>query len=129
MNLLRLSVHGWIDYLFAAVMLAWPWFAGFGHEPLAAGSMMGVGVVAILYSLLTNYPLGAIRILPFGMHLVLDTVSSLFLIVSPYLLNFADTVQWPHVFFGFAGLVVVVASPFRLSYRPLPTGRDSLSRA
>lgn len=61
-----------------------------------------IGAGGILYSLLTDYELGAVRKIPMSTHLWLDGIAGLFLAVSPWLFNFADFVYLPHLIFGIA---------------------------
>jgi len=58
------------------------------------------GVGAILYSLVTDYELGALRILPMTLHLGLDGLAGAFLAVSPWLFGFDEYVYLPHLIIG-----------------------------
>ena len=59
---------------------------------------LGVGV--IVYSLLTDYELSLVKVIPMPVHLGLDIAGGLLLAVSPWLFGFADEVWIPHVVFG-----------------------------
>ena len=59
-----------------------------------------LGAAAIIYSLLTDYELGVVRVIPMPVHLGLDFASGLLLLASPWLFGFADRIAWPHVLFG-----------------------------
>lgn len=59
-----------------------------------------LGVSAILYSLLTDYELGLLRVVPFSFHLGLDIGSGILLAASPWLFQFAERVWIPHVVVG-----------------------------
>lgn len=93
-------VHGFLDYAVSALVMLSPWLFGFADDDVARRVMLAVGGAGVLYSLLTDYELGAIRMIPFGIHLGLDFFSGLFLAVSPWLLGFADRVSMPHLLFG-----------------------------
>jgi hypothetical protein len=56
----------------------------------------------IVYSLLTDYELGASRTLSMRTHLTLDLVGGLLLAVSPWLFGFDDYVYIPHLVLGIA---------------------------
>ncbi|MPR13464.1 hypothetical protein FS320_42255 [Microvirga tunisiensis] len=75
---------------------------------------------AILYSALTAYELGLIKILPMSLHLILDGLGGIALAASPFLFGFSDWVYWPHVLFG---LFSVAASLVTRMETMLPTGR------
>jgi hypothetical protein len=122
MRFLPSRVHGIIDYLWGIALLATPWLFGFADVTAAKWLAVIFGVGAILYSLVTDYELGALRILPMTLHLGLDGLAGAFLAVSPWLFGFADRVFWPHLLFG---LFSVVASLITRTDVMQPTGRQS----
>jgi hypothetical protein len=122
MRFLPSRVHGVIDYLWGIALLATPWLFGFADVTAAKWLAVIFGVGAILYSLVTDYELGALRILPMTLHLGLDGLAGAFLAVSPWLFGFADRVFWPHLLFG---LFSVVASLITRTDVMQPTGRQS----
>lgn len=107
MRFLPTRIHGAIDYLWGAALLASPWAFGFADGGAAQWIMMVFGLGAFAYSALTDYELGLFRLLPMRLHLVLDGLAGALLAASPWLLGFADRVYWPHLVFG---LFAVVAS-------------------
>ena len=81
------SVHGVLDYLLGGGAIAAPYLFGFADT--TAGLVVQLqGCAVLLYSLWTDYSLGAIRIIPFRTHLWLDTLGALFLGASPKLFGF-----------------------------------------
>jgi hypothetical protein len=107
MNLISPRVHGVIDYSVAILLLLAPWLFGFYDGSIVATAVtIAFGGAAVAYSLLTDYPLGAFRVLPMSGHLAIDVGWALLLIFSPLLFGFADVVRWPHVVVGVMGLVV-----------------------
>jgi threonine/homoserine efflux transporter RhtA len=54
----------------------------------------------LLYSLLTDYELGAIRAIPMSLHLVLDFAGGVVLAASPWIFRFSDEVWVPHLVLG-----------------------------
>jgi hypothetical protein len=119
MRFLPTSVHGAIDYLWGLALLASPWIFGFADVPAARWTALLFGVGAILYSALTAYELGLLKILPMPMHLILDGIGGIVLAASPFLFGFADRVLWPHLLFG---LFSVVACFVTRLEPMLPTG-------
>ena len=111
-------LHGIIDYLVALILIAAPFVLGFADGGPAQYATIGLGLFVVVYSLLTNYELGAVPLLSFPAHLVLDVVFALALIASPWAFGFSSLIWWPHVLFGVAALVVVALSarsPARLA--------------
>lgn len=100
MRFLPTSIHGVIDYLWGFALLSSPWLFGFADVPEARWVAIVFGVGAILYSVFTAYELGALRILPMSLHLILDGLAGALLAASPFLLGFSDQVYLPHLLFG-----------------------------
>jgi SPW repeat len=120
MRFLPTSLHGVIDYLWGLALLSTPWLFGFADVPAAKWTAVIFGLGAILYSALTAYELGLIKILPMSLHLILDGLGGIVLAASPFLFGFSDWVYWPHVLFG---LFSVAASLVTRMETMLPTGR------
>jgi hypothetical protein len=120
MLILPTSLHGVIDYLWGMGLLSTPWLFGFADVPAAKWTAVFFGLGAILYSALTAYELGLIKILPMSLHLILDGLAGIVLAASPFLFGFSDQVYWPHVLFGFFS---VAASLVTRMETMLPTGR------
>jgi hypothetical protein len=122
MRFLPSRLHGVIDYLWGVALLASPWLFGFADVTAAKWIAVVFGVGAILYSAVTDYELGLVRILPMVLHLGLDGLAGALLAASPWLFGFADRVFWPHLAFG---LFSVVASLITLTDVMQPTGRQA----
>jgi hypothetical protein len=85
-------LHGVLDYttgvgLTAASRLP-PLRGRFAGRAVAAA-----GCGALAYSLVTDYELGAIRLLPYPAHLVIDAVSGAGLAVAPWLMRRRDALD------------------------------------
>jgi len=100
MRFLPTRVHGVIDYLWGVSLIATPWLFGFANGGAAQWVAIIFGVGAILYSLVTAYELGFLRVLPMELHLGLDALAGALLAVSPWLFGFAREVYLPHLLFG-----------------------------
>src|SRR5918997_4137842 len=122
MRVLPTRLHGVIDYLWGVALLATPWVCGFADVAAAKWLAVVFGVGAILYSAVTDYELGLVRLLPMVLHLGLDGLAGAFLAVSPWLFDFADRVFWTHLAFG---LFSVVASLITRTDVRQPLGRQS----
>jgi hypothetical protein len=110
MNLIPTRVHGVLDYIVGLLLIAAPFVFGFAYGGEETYVPVSLGIAALVYSLLTRYELGLIRIIPMPAHLVIDFCSGLLLAASPWLFGFADKVVWPHVVFGLLEMGVVVMS-------------------
>lgn len=117
MRIIPTQIHGVIDYLMGVVLIAAPWVLGFAAGGAETWVPVILGAGTIVYSLMTNYELGAIGLLSMPMHLAFDAVAGIFLALSPWLFGFAAVVWVPHVVFG----VLEVAAAAMTQYVPTRT--------
>ncbi len=105
MKLLSPRIHGIFDYATAATFAVAPMLFMLGHSrvPIVACHVMAGTLLVV--SLLTRYPLGALRIIPFPVHGMIEVVSSVGLVALPWLGGFADQ-PVARTFFVAAGLSV-----------------------
>lgn len=100
MAILSTRTHGMLDYSMGVLLLVAPYLFGFANGGAAQWVPMVIGAGGILYSLLTRYELGAVRLIPMPVHLGLDAASGLMLAASPAIFGFSHQVWVPHVILG-----------------------------
>jgi len=100
MRLIPTKIHGVLDYLVGALLIAAPWLFNFADGGARQWLPVALGAAAIVYSLFTDYELGVIRRLSMPTHLLLDLLSGILLAASPWLFRFADEVYLPHLVLG-----------------------------
>ena len=100
MKFIDRKTHGYLDYIVGLLLIASPWLLGFDRGGAETWVPVILGAGVIMYSLLTDYELGAARKIPFGTHLTLDILGGIFLAVSPWLFNFDEHVYLPHLIMG-----------------------------
>jgi hypothetical protein len=100
MRFIGTKTHGMVDYLMGVLLIAAPWIFNFYRGGAETWVPVALGAGMIVYSLLTDYELGAIKTIPMRTHLILDIVAGVFLALSPWIFNFDDYVTTPHVIFG-----------------------------
>jgi hypothetical protein len=100
MRFIPTRTHGVLDYVVGAFLIIAPYLLGFADGTAAQWIPQILGAAAIGAGLLTDYELGAVRVIPMRVHLFLDIASGALLAVSPWLFGFADRVWLPHVIFG-----------------------------
>ena len=108
MKIISTKAHGYIDYLMGALLIALPWLLNFNRGGAETWVPVCLGISTILYSLMTNYEVGLIRVFSMKTHLVLDGISGVLLATSPWLFNFNDYVSTPHVVLGIMELLAVM---------------------
>lgn len=108
------KVHGALDYIVAIALIFAPMIFGFQSVGGAAVTIpMVLGVGLFLYSLLTNYEWGVIKVISMPYHLMIDIAAALLLLLSPFIFGFSDealNIWLPHVLVGIAVILVVVCS-------------------
>jgi hypothetical protein len=110
------KTHGILDYLTGAALLAAPKALGLEDVPSSARALQLAGGGATAYSLLTDYELGAAKLLPMPVHLALDATSGALLASSPWLFGFArnGARYWlPHVLVGTQEILAAVITKTR----------------
>lgn len=100
MKIISTFVHGILDYLVGFLLIGAPWILGFAEGGAESWVPVALGVGALIYSLMTKYELGLVRVLPMPTHLVLDALSGVLLAASPWLFGFSDRVFMPHLVVG-----------------------------
>ena len=122
MRFIPRSLHAVLDYSVGLFLATTPWTFGF---PRGAATIIPIvlGLGAVLYSLLTDYEGGLIRLLPFRIHLLIDAVSAAVFLVSPFLLHMGDRVLPPFIAFGLFELCAVLFTDPN-ARGPVPTFHD-----
>jgi hypothetical protein len=69
-----------------------------------------VGAVVLLVSMLTKYPLGVAKVLPFTIHSAGDYLAAALLIISPFALSINGTEPGLTAFYVIAGIAVLAVS-------------------
>lgn len=78
-------VHGFIDYLTASFLHALPYWDDWGKK--STRLVQGSATVSAAYSLMTDYELGLVRVLPMKAHLAMDAASGAGLLLSAAMLD------------------------------------------
>ena len=126
MRFIPTRTHGVIDYLMGALLIVAPYILGFADGTAAQWIPQVVGAALIGTSLLTDYELGVVRVIPMPVHLGLDVAAGALLAVSPWLFGFADRVWVPHVILGLAEIgagLMTRTVPGTTAGTPTTTGR------
>jgi len=120
MKVLKPLPHAVIDYAWAAKMIASPWLLGFSENKTATMSAVGSGAAIAGLSLMTRYPLGAVKWIPFPAHGVIEAMAGVTNLAAPWLMGFAGNkrAKWLHVISGLSTLAVVAMTDYQAAERP-----------
>ena len=106
MKILSARLHGLIDYAVVLLFLLAPTLFGFGGTPQIACYV--VAAVHLTMSLLTAYPLGIAKLIPFPLHGRIEMVVVPALVVLPWLLGFSEVLAARNFFLAAAAAIAVV---------------------
>ena len=107
-RLLRPGTHAVADYLAAfTVILTALVIEG---PPRAVAFGLIVGIAFALVSLMTRYPLGVIKLIPFPVHAAVDYLGALLLVVGPFALGFYDDNKGASLAYILTGIAVAGVS-------------------
>jgi hypothetical protein len=100
MRFIPSRVHGILDYVVGVLLIFAPRILGFQNGGPEDRIPVILGIATLIYSLLTRYELGLIKVIPFRVHLTLDFLSGVFLAISPWAFGFSERVWVPHLLVG-----------------------------
>jgi hypothetical protein len=118
-------------------MLSAPVLLGYTKNKRAARCSFKSGIAMLGISLLTRYPLGAVKALPFPVHRVLEALTGVGTAAAPWLYGFAHDkrAKWVHIISGLEILGSVALTDYsvaearrRVSFAKRPAN-DRLNRA
>jgi hypothetical protein len=116
MRFVPTRAHGVLDYGAGLLLTFSPWIFNFNYGGAETWIPFILGALAIVASLFTDYELSLSKNIPMKTHLTLDLLSGVFLLASPWIFGFADTVYLPHVLFGLLEIGASLTTKTRPSY-------------
>ena len=111
MSLIRLLpawLHAIADYAVGASLIVVALAVGGADKAVATGIVVGAVVLAV--SMLTRYPLGVLKVLPFTVHSAGDYLAATLLVAAPFALNFNGGDTGLTAFYLAAGFAVLAVS-------------------
>ena len=111
MSLVRLLpawFHAIADYAVGFGLIIIAVAVGGSGKAVAAGVVVGATVLVV--SMLTRYPLGVAKVLPFTVHSAGDYLAAALLVLSPFVLNFHNTDSGLTAVYVVAGAAVLAVS-------------------
>ena len=105
MRVLGAFSHGVIDYVMVILLAVGPSVAGFTGPQ--ATMCYGLAVVHFLLTIITRFPLGITKTLPFWLHGTVEIVVAVLLIILPWLAHFSAGVHSRN-FVGAIGVLIAV---------------------
>ena len=117
MKFITTQTHGFIDYAAGILFIALPWMLHINCAEPEGLVLIVLGFLTLIYSVLTNYELGVLRILPMPLHLALDMISGLLLTFSPWILGFSEKIYLPHLILGLFEILIAILTKPETGYK------------
>ena len=108
MRFIPTVIHGAADYVVGLIVMALPFVLD-----LHGGQgwfFLALGASAVFYSLLTDYELGIVRVLPVRIHLLLDAVFGLAMLTAPSLLYLTEAASAVSYAIGVSALILTATT-------------------
>ncbi len=107
------GVHGILDYVLGATLIAAPFVLGFDSGTATTVSVVA-GIAELGVAMSTAWSRGLIKLIPPAVHGVIDYIFVLALIAAPFIFGFNDddTATAFFVILGVGGLALVAATRF-----------------
>jgi hypothetical protein len=110
MRFVPTMLHGIADYVVGFIVIGLPFYFELSGTPRMV--LIALGIIVILYSLLSDYELGAVRFLRIRSHLLLDAIFGVAMLLSAWLFDFPNT-RWPIYAIGVVALILAVITQIR----------------
>lgn len=90
MRFVTKTIHAYLDYPVAALLMAMPFLLQLGSSnPLAKWLSVATGLAALVLTIFTDHKLGIIRVLPYSVHLAVDFLVGVVFAIAPFALGFS----------------------------------------
>jgi hypothetical protein len=106
MNFLNARLHGYLDLVTVAVFVLAPFLFGLGGYVAAVA--WGLAAVHLALTLLTRFPLGVVKVIPFPVHGVVELIVGVVLVLAMPRLLGAGLGSPARSFFTGAGVAILV---------------------
>jgi hypothetical protein len=106
MRILDARVHGALDLVTVLLFLFGPLLFGLGGSPAAIAYTLAI--VHLLMTLLTRFPLGRWKVIPFPIHGIVELIVGVALLILPSYAGYAPGSPARRFYLGMGALILVV---------------------
>ena len=111
MRFVTKTIHAYLDYPVAALLMAMPFLLQLGSSnPLAKWLSVATGLAALVLTIFTDHKLGIIRVLPYSFHLSVDFLVGVVFAIVPFALGFSGVDAAYYLLNGSAVVAVIALS-------------------
>jgi hypothetical protein len=106
MRILDARVHGVLDLITVVAFLLGPLLFGLGGSPAAIAYTLAI--VHLVMTLLTRYPMGRWRVIPFPVHGIVELIVGVALLILPSYAGYAPGSPARKFYLGMGAAILVV---------------------
>lgn len=110
MKLINPTVHGYLDYATVVLFLLAPNLLSLSGLP--AMIAYALAVIHLAVTLVTDFPSGIFKLIPFTLHGWIERIVGPVLVVLPFVLGFAETAKYFYIVVGIVIIVVGVLTDY-----------------
>ncbi len=108
MKFITKRIHAFLDYPVAVALIVLPFILGLGEShSLALQLSVATGIAAFILTLLTDHHLGAIKVVSYKIHLMVDFMVAIVFILAPFVFSFEGIDAYYYWINGVSVLAVV----------------------
>ncbi|MGH8592476.1 MAG: SPW repeat domain-containing protein [Gammaproteobacteria bacterium] len=106
MKILNPRTHGYLDYVTVILFLVAPTVLGLTGIP--AMLAYALAIIHLVMTLVTNFPLGVVKFIPFTIHGWVERVVGPLLIIVPFVLGFSTDLAARNFYVAIGVVIVLV---------------------
>lgn len=106
MRILDARVHGVLDLIVVVAFLLGPLLFGLGGSPAAIAYTLAI--VHLLMTLLTRFPMGRWRVIPFPVHGIVELIVGVALLILPSYAGYAPGSPARKFYLGMGAVILIV---------------------
>jgi hypothetical protein len=111
MKIISPAQHGYLDYVTVALFLAAPTVIGL--TGVAGIVAYALAVIHLAMTLVTVFPLGVVKLLPFPIHGWVERIVGPVLMVLPFIFGFVGTAQGFYIVMGIVIIIVGLLTDYQ----------------
>ncbi|GKS68907.1 hypothetical protein W03_09110 [Nitrosomonas sp. PY1] len=106
MKVISPRIHGYLDFLTVFIFLLAPTLLGLDQLPAILA--YGLAVIHLIVTLVSDFPFGVVKLIPFSVHGWIERMVGPLLIAIPFALDFSDEAVARNFYIAIGIIIVVI---------------------